>query len=259
MSLFLSGCPLWVTALLIVVLPTILAAVGLVYVRRRFGLRRLVTNNEVAGFKFSVVGVIYAVLLAFAVIVVWQRYTDAEEAVVHEAGAAATLYQLAAGTEPEAVTTRAALGTYLRLAMERDWPEMAAEKESPETTRALTVLYQTALNLANSGSRPNAVLSHIFSQLDELTQARRSRLRLAVGIVPGVLWTALVLGAILTVSFTFFFGIENLKAQVLMTGVLSIIVFMGLFVIVSIDHPFKGPVHVGTEPLLQVLEDFSDS
>ena len=45
---------------------------------------------------------------------------------------------------------------------------------------------------------------------------------------------------------------ENLPAQVMMTGILSLIVFMGLLVIVSIDHPFTGPVHVGAEPLQTV-------
>jgi hypothetical protein len=37
-----------------------------------------------------------------------------------------------------------------------------------------------------------------------------------------------------------------------MTGNLSLIVFMGLLVIVSIDHSFTDPVHVGAEPLQTV-------
>ena len=43
----------------------------------------------------------------------------------------------------------------------------------------------------------------------------------------------------------------------MMTGILSLLVFMGLLVIVSIDHPFTGSVHVGSEPLQSVLEDFA--
>jgi hypothetical protein len=60
----------------------------------------------------------------------------------------------------------------------------------------------------------------------------------------------------MTIGFTFFFGTENLWAQITMTGILSVIVFMGLLVIVSFDHPFTGPVHVGPEPLQIVLGDF---
>ena len=256
MSLFLAGCPLWVSAMLLVILPSLAAMQGLVLVRRYVGLARLAHNNEVAGFKFAVVGVIYAVMLAFAIIVVWQRYNEAEAAVIQEAGAAATLYRLAAGPEPEAAQTRDSLTSYLNIAISNDWPAMAREKVSPEVTAELNALYAAALRLSQSGARPAAEVSEIFYQLDQITQARRSRLHLCFGVVPIVLWHALILGGALTVAFTYFFGTKNLRAQVLMTGILAVIVFMGLFVIVSIDHPFTGPVHVGTGPLLQVLADF---
>jgi hypothetical protein len=71
-----------------------------------------------------------------------------------------------------------------------------------------------------------------------------------------MLWIVLCCGAVMTIGFTFFFGTKNLGAQITMTGILSVIVFMGLLVIVSFDHPFTGPIHVGAEPLQIVLEDF---
>ncbi len=256
MSLFLSGCPLWLGSLLLVILPTLAAMSGPILIRRRVSLERLTTNNDIAGFKFATVGVIYAVMLAFAIIIVWQRFSDAETAVVKESGAAATLYRLSAGADPEGGAMRSALDNYLQLAIARDWPQMAKEEESEEVTVALNDLYARTLALAASGSRHQAVLVEMFNQLDDITQARRSRLHLATGIMPGMLWAVLICGAILTVAFTFFFGTRNLKAQVLMTGVLSVIVFMGLFVIVSIDHPFTGPVHIDSRPLQRVLQDF---
>jgi uncharacterized integral membrane protein len=67
----------------------------------------------------------------------------------------------------------------------------------------------------------------MLRQLDAITHARRTRLQLSTGIVPALLWTVLYTGAVLTVGFTFFFGTKNLPAQVMMTGILSIIVFMG--------------------------------
>jgi hypothetical protein len=71
-----------------------------------------------------------------------------------------------------------------------------------------------------------------------------------------MLWGVMICGAVLSIAFTFFFGTRNLRAQVPMTGVLSVIVFMGLFVLVSITHPFTGPVHVDSRPLERVLQDF---
>jgi hypothetical protein len=256
-SLWLAGLPLWIAAVFLVLLPTTAAMCGPVLIRRRIGLERLVSNNEIAGFKFATVGVIYAVLLAFAVIVVWEKFSDAETAVVQESGAAATLYRLAAGPEPEAVATRVALGNYLRLAIGRDWPMMEAGVESRETTQALGTLYATTIQHTEKGSKHPAVFAEMLTQLDAITRARRTRLHLATGVVPGILWLTLYSGAVLTVLFTFFFGTKNLPAQVMMTGILSLLVFMGLLVIVSIDHPFTGSVHVGSEPLQSVVEDFA--
>ncbi len=255
-SRFLASLPLWISAALIVGLPTAVAMCGPVLIRRRFSLERLTTNNEIAGFKFATVGVIYAVLLAFAVIIVWERFSDAESTVVQEGGAAATLYRLAAPADPQSAAMRDALDRYLQIAIARDWPEMSRDRASPEATRALSDLYAATLVVAQSGTRPPAVLVEIFHQLDLVTEARRTRLHLAHGIVPPMLWAVLILGGVLTVGFTFFFGTRNLEAQVLMTGALTLIVFMGLLVIVSINHPFTGPVHIDSEPLRLVLEDF---
>ena len=41
-----------------------------------------------------------------------------------------------------------------------------------------------------------------------------------------------------------------------MTGALSVLVTMGLVVIVSIDHPFTGPIHIHPHPLEAVLAEF---
>jgi Protein of unknown function (DUF4239) len=255
--LFLSGLPVYGAVILLVVLPTLVAMCGPIVVRRFFSHAHLAPNNEIAGFKFATVGVIYAVLLAFAVIVVWEKFSDAEDAVVQEAGAAATLYRLVSGPEPENAPTKAALDNYLRVTIDQDWPQMAAEKESRNTTLALNTLYSVALRMIANNPTHTSINFELLRQLDAITQARRARLHLASGIVPGIVWLVLFTGAILTVCFTFFFGAKHLGAQVVMTGILSVLVFMGLLAIVSIDHPFTGPFFVGTEPLQAVLEDFS--
>jgi len=84
---FLTTRPMWVLSLLVLLL-TALAMAGPFFVRRQVALERLTVNNEVAGFKFATIGVLYAVLLAFVVVVVWERFNDAEHAVAREAGAA---------------------------------------------------------------------------------------------------------------------------------------------------------------------------
>src|SRR5690348_12116671 len=78
-EMFPTNLPIWVSGILMVGLPTLLAMAGPILIRRRVGLERLSNNNEVAGFKFATIGVLYAVLLAFAVVVVWEKFSDAED------------------------------------------------------------------------------------------------------------------------------------------------------------------------------------
>ena len=54
---FLTSRPVWVL-LLLMLLFTVLAMTGPILVRQRIPLARLRTNNEVAGFKFAVIGVL---------------------------------------------------------------------------------------------------------------------------------------------------------------------------------------------------------
>ena len=255
MSLFLSSLPIWLSALVVVVTPTVLAMLGSLLVRRTWGLERLVTNNEVAGFKFAVVGVTYAVLLGFAVIVVWEKFRDAEMAVGAEASAVVAMHRLSfglSGTTGDEVRSR--VKDYVNVAIADDWPAMARGKAGILASKALDALYASVTSAEVNTPRERLIFSEILTRLDAITAARRERLLLATGIVPSVLWPALLGGALATLGFTFFFGSQSARAQVLMTGMLAVVIFMALFVVVAVDHPFTGPVSVGTEILRAATE-----
>jgi hypothetical protein len=98
-SLYLSSLPVAVNFVLLVLLPTGLSMCGPAIARRLFGLDWLLDNNEVAGFKFAVLGVIYAVLLGFAVIVVWEKFSSAGETVTQEAAGVVSVYRLSGGLD----------------------------------------------------------------------------------------------------------------------------------------------------------------
>jgi len=249
--------PLWLSGLLLVGGTTLVATFGPMLVRRYVALERLSTNNEVAGAKFQTLGTIYAVLLAFAVITVWEKFHDAEAAVTQEAGAVTALYRLSRSLDPDArARVQGELARYLRIVVADDWPAMARGKRSRDATGALSGIYDAVLADEPSNSRGEAVLAAMLDQLDQVTQARRTRLSLASGIVPGAVWLVLFVGAVLTVVFTFFFGTANLRAQTWMTAMLTLMLAMSLLIVMLLDHPFAGDVRVTAEALERVLEDF---
>lgn len=254
--LFLTN-HLWLCGLFLVGVTTLIAMLGPVIVRRQVSLEKLSNNNEVAGFKFAVVGVLYAVMLGFAVIVVWEKFNDAEKDVAQEAGAATMIYRISEGIPAvPGDAIRKALVAYLNTAVVDDWPAMARGTTSPAVTRALNNLYTAVLSFNSGENRDTALLSEILYQLDQITQARRARDVMASGTVPAIIWVGLFGGAAVTIGFTFFFGSENLRAQSMMTGALTILIFSALLIIIAIDYPFAGDVKVEPHALSAVLEDF---
>jgi hypothetical protein len=96
-------------------------------------------------------------------------------------------------------------------------------------------------------------MSEVFTQIDNVTLARRVRLHLSTGLVPEIIWVTLFAGAGFTVCFALFFGSPNALAHLAMTAILSIVLAAGLVVIIALDHPFSGPVHISPEALEHVL------
>ena len=202
-ALALSTLPMWQSMLLVVGLGMIFGMAGPVAARRLWGLDRLKINNEVGGFKFAVIGGVYAVTLGFATIVVWEKYRDAESAVMQEAAAISALDRLMNPLDQaSAHQIRAQLRTYDRAVVDDEWPTMRVGRSSPLVSKALDGLYASVLAQVQQGSQDNAILQAQLTQLNSLTQARRERLDLASGIVPGIVWLVLVSGAIVTVGFT---------------------------------------------------------
>ena len=244
----LEEYPSSMSVLLFVALLTFLAMIAPVIVRRRFGIERLLVNNEVAGHYFAVVGTIYAVLLAFATIATWEKFNDAENATAQEIGALSALYRMSGGLGDEARDlVRSRLATYITTVVHDEWPAMARGSFSVSAHSALTDLYAAYANYNPGTERESVILSASFDQLDHITQERYERLVLARGIIPGVLWVVLVSGAVLTTGFTLFFGSKSLWAQSLMTGLLSALIMLTLLVAVSLNFPFTGSVRVSSD------------
>src|SRR5205807_6291102 len=91
-----------------------LAIGGLLLVRQSVELSTLERHNDVAGFIIAVIGVLYAVLLAFVVVISWQNFDRAEQIANSEAELVSGLYRDASAFQPQTATIRGHLDTYAR-------------------------------------------------------------------------------------------------------------------------------------------------
>src|SRR5918996_1657663 len=110
----------------LVVIGVCLAAVaGLELVQRLVPSEKRQQHNDVAGFLYAVVGVVYAVLLALLVIAVWEQYQSAREAVESEANAVADITWIAHQLpETERYQLQELARSYAQEVVDEEWPLM---------------------------------------------------------------------------------------------------------------------------------------
>jgi len=247
--------PLWLV-LLGGVFALELYSVGLMLLcRKKWGADRLKLNNEVAGFKFSVIGVLYAVLLAFVVIVVWQNYNATNTAVRNEAKAVGDLTQLSyALPEPEGSAIRSALGDYVNAVRQSEWATMARGLPSSTAADKLAHLTQAIFDVRLDQLRDLALFQQGLRLLGVIEDNRSERLDSADGSVPSVLWLVLIAGAIITLGYPAFFGTSNLVAQTLMTAALAALVALSFLPALVLDFPFTGRAALSYQAFEVALE-----
>lgn len=227
-------------------------------VRRRFPEEIHNANNQVAGFIFAAVAVIYGVLLAFVVVVVWQTFDDTRGIVQQEANAVVDLYHFSWELpEPYGESLRLALRDYTTGIIHDEWVTMADGKASPEVELALEAIWAIHRNihLANIQIHPQA--GSLFEAIAKIGDLRRLRLDESNTELPGLMWMLLWGGGALTLAFTLFFRAPNERAHLVMIAMMTGIVAFVLFLIMELDQPFLGEISVNPKPMMQALESFS--
>lgn len=249
--------PLWVAGL-VITLAAGLYSVGLMLLTRYvYGVSRLSLNNEVAGFKFAVVGVFYAVTLAFVVIAVWEDYRDTQGAVRDEAKAAVDLHRVSYGLPQGGSEIRKHLVTYIEHVREYGWPAMAVGKPSERVAEDLRSLTAAVLAVQPEDGKQNTLFQHSLDLLTVVIDNRNERLDSSDGSVPPILWFVLIVGGLITLGYPAFFAASNVVAQVLMTASLAALVAMSLLLGLAFDFPFTGDPHISVYPFDEALRQMS--
>jgi hypothetical protein len=211
-------------------------------------------HNDVAGFIYAALGVIYAVLLALVVITVWEEYQAASETVEQEANATAEIFLLGYELpEPEGAHVQHLAKSYAEEVVHKEWPLMAQGNLPTLEQEAGT---QTGWNLIDDlratlhGFEPQTraqeqLYAEGLDQVGRLGDARRSRLIASEEGVPGILWSVLIFGGIAAVGFTYLFGLENTWAHRMMVVTLAAVIGLVLFTIGALGHPFADGARIG--------------
>ncbi len=239
----------------------LVAVAGLGAMQRLVPAALRLEHNDVAGFIYAVVGVIYAVLLALVVIAAWEEHEAAGATVREEANELAEVFWLAHRfPEPEGPRLQGLTRSYATVVAEKEWPLMARGAGSSPEAWALMDEMRLGVQDLEVDSRADQVLfEQGLERINELADARRARMVEAEEGVPAVLWAVLVFGGVITVGFTYLFGLENTWSHRLMVAAVAGLIGLVLFTIGTLEYPFYGGTRIGPEAFELVLKRFETS
>ena len=247
----LFNLPLVIVGAAILILLCAFALGGLSIFSRQI-LPRLKLGPEESVFTSAMmqaVMVFYGLAVALIAVSVWQTHTDAAGTISGEASALGVLYRHVGGyPEPLRSQLRQDLREYLDYVIHEAWPLQrrglvpsgGVEKVNDFEVKLVTFEPATEGQKLLHGETLRA-----YSQMIE---ARRLRLDAVLTGLPGVLWFVIVIGALVSLSSTFFFQVEDARLQRIQVVLLALFIGLLIFIIFALDRPFRGDLGLQPDP-----------
>jgi hypothetical protein len=215
----------------------------------------LESHSEATGTIHHAIAVIYAVLAAFAVIVVWEQINAAQATTQREASDLEDIYRLATQLPAsDRQQTQELARSYARAVVEEEWPLMRDGQASPHAQTLVDELRGSIEKFEPHTVADQAVYTRMLTRVGELDENRALRLLASHEGIPILVWMALVVGGIITIGFTYLFGMEAPRLHMVRVAALTTVVVLLLYTINHIEKPFAGDVRVGPDALEMVLD-----
>lgn len=231
------------------------AGLGQRFVHRHFRQQDFIAHNEVGGIIIAVCGTLYAVVLGFLTVVVWQHVVDARQLVVQESNADIDAWHTAVGL-PASVRThiRGDIVAYAKIMVEREWPAMRQGSYDEGAAMVGMDAIDTAGTFQPSNSRETNAQAQLLQLLTAMHDARQQRIATNSDGVPGFEWVVLLLGAFCIVSFCWLFGLSNSRVQFVMTSAVVTIITSIMILLFELQYPFRSGIGIGPDAWIGAVQ-----
>jgi Protein of unknown function (DUF4239) len=241
---------------LIILASVATAVAGLIVAQRLIPLSLRERNNTATGTIYAALYVMFGVSVGFSLLLTWQEYNTARQVTKSEALAVEQVYRLADRLpEPDRTRIQDLAVSYARGVVEEEWPSMQQGQESARVGTLVNKLRHSVQDFQPRTDAQSDLYAESLTELAELEASRELRLLAVNEGIPYIIWIALVIGGVLTVAFTYLFGIEPVWLHAVAVAGLAILVSLILHVIGVLDYPFNSGVQVQPYAFEQVLRE----
>ena len=251
---WLANLPLALSAPLIVGAGIVLSLIGTYVTSSLFTDGELQGNNPVGAPKFTFIGQVYSVTLALALVGGWDIYQSARDGVQREAAALTALVGVSqVFSEPSQRETQVELRQTIRLygqaIVRKEWKTMSRGLDNPAATHRLNRLIELYTTIKPMNAVQVTAQQNAMRLLEDVATHRISRISTLSQTLIGLIWSLVLVGAVVSISFTWFFGSSSVVAQAVMSAIIAAFIMMHLLVILKLTHPFAGETAVSPNPI----------
>jgi len=200
-------------------------------------------------------GILFALLVGFIAVEVWNNFDKAKAAVATEASALRAVVLLA-GTFPEEQKARiyALIDRHIEVAVNQEWPEMAHQQAtlSPLPTALIEALHE-ALALKHADDSQQTAQPEMVRALHTALDARRQRIVISESSVGAVKWAGILLQGLCTLVAIAMVHSDNRPACAMTLMLFATGIALSVLLIAAYTRPFTGENSVAPELLKQVI------
>lgn len=222
-------------------------------------LKRRSDLNDLVGYMLSCFGVFYGLLLGLLAVAAYQNFTSVETVVSQEASALSALARdVSAYPEPDRQTLIWILRDYTQFVVKYAWPAQQKGMVAEEGNYRMAAFHERMMMFEPETPSQEILHAEALQQFNNYLEARRMRLFSVSTSIPMIMWMVVIVGAMMNIALIWLFEMR-LISHFFLGGFLAAFMGMMIFLIASLDNPFRGEVSISSKPFqeihAQLMED----
>jgi hypothetical protein len=244
---------------LVAVVGTVPAVIFLLWLTQRSKYAKFIRSYRgIAPNFLSVIGVLFALNLAFLANDTWSAHDRARHAVSQEAGSLRSILAFAEHLpDPSRSKVDGAVRTYAHLVVSADWPLLALRQSSPAAADELNALLILLSSDEVASALNTSVQSLLLQQAVQARSMRDLRTALSHTHVNPLKWLGMAFLGFLTMISIAMVHVDRSRAEFLAILLFAAAAAPTAAIILVHGNPFQEPAAVTAAPIAAILDTVS--
>ncbi len=213
-------------------------------------------HHDVLGIMFSVAAAFYGVVLAFVIVAAWQNFQEATEREQAESLALTELYVISTRLPPPVQQAMLhALRGYITDALNYEW---SGQPKIKAGRKELISMFNELMVLEPQTTRQGVLYGKAMDEITRLFEARQQRILYTQNNIPGIVWTVIIFGAVVTISLSFFFFTQHRVLQAVISMLFAMLVGLTSIAIYDLSHPYQGFSRISPTGFKELLHEIDN-